>query len=245
MAKRGTKDWSDLLNRPDVLVVGTATSGFGPEAEVLEIAILDTLGEVRYEAPVLPEGPIQPDAGTLHDLTLETLREMGARSWPEHHEAVAALLRDADTVLAYNASHNSESIAQTAERYGLHLPGAQWRCLMLDYAVYRAAPDPKQERERQSDKTADYFENGEERRALGDATLALSLMQVVAEWQRFIASRDGLVQDLVEIRHELERRSDETGGGGLGGLLASFVRSFVWGCVIAGALLLLVLNANC
>ena len=245
MARRGTKDWSDLLNRPDVLVVGTATSGLGPEAEVLEIAILDTLGEVRYEAPVLPEGPIQPDSGTLYDLTLETLREMGARSWPEHHEAVAALLRDADTVLAYNASHNSESIAQTAERYGLHLPGAQWRCLMLDYAVYRAAPDPKQERERQSDKTADYFENGGERRALGDATLALSLMQVVAEWQRFIASRDGLVQDLVEIRHELERRSDETGGGGLGGLLASFVRSFVWGCVIAGALLLLVLNANC
>ena len=238
MAKRGTTDWSDLLQRPDVLIVGIATSGLGPEAELLEIAILDTLGAVRYEAPVLPEGPIQPDASARHDLTLDGLREMDAHSWPEHHGAVAALLRDADAVLAYNAAHTSQTIAQTAERYGLHLPGARWRCLMLDHAVYRAAPDPAQERETTSDKTADYLENGEERRALGDATLALSMMKVVVGWQRLSASSDRLVQDLVEMRHGLERRSDATGGGGLGGLL-------LLGCVFAVALLLLVQIANC
>ena len=245
MAKRGTPDWSDLLNRADVLVVGIAMSRLGPEAEVMEVAILDTLGEVRYQAPVLPAGPIHPDASALHDLTLEGLREMGARSWSDHHEAIAALLRDADTVLAYNASHISETIARTAQRCGLHPPAARWRCLMLDYAVYQAAPDPDQEREHQSDELADHLENGQERRALGDATLALSLMKVVAEWQRFIASRDGLVEDLVEIRHELKRRPQKTGGGGLGELLASAFNSLLWGCVLAVAILLLVLIGSC
>lgn len=245
MAKRGTTDWSDLLNRPDVLVVGTAMSRLGQDAEVMEIALLDTLGEVRYQAPVLPGGPIQPDASAVHDLTLEGLREMGARSWSEHHEAIAALLRDADAVLAYNASHISETIARTARRYGLHPPVARWRCLMLDYAVYQAAPDPNKEREHQSDELADHLQNGQERRALGVATLALTLMKVVAEWQRFIASRDGLVEDLVEIRHELKRRSDKTGSGGLGELLASAVNSILWGCVFAVAILLLVLIRNC
>lgn len=238
MAKHGTTDWPDLFERSDVLIVGIAASRLGPGAEVLEISILDTNGEVRYEASILPQGPIRPDAVERHGLTLEELRELGACSWPEHHEAVAALICDADAVLAYNASHTSETIAHTAERHGRHLPAARWRCLMLDYAVYRAAPDPDQERETLFDEIADYLENGEDLRALDVATLALSLLRAVAALQRFLASADGLDQHLVEIRHELGRRSDESRGGGLGG-------SLLWGCAFAIALLLLVLIADC
>ena len=49
------------------LVVDTETTGLGRRSEVLEVAIIDAdTGDVLYDAPVLPAGPIQRAAAAVH-----------------------------------------------------------------------------------------------------------------------------------------------------------------------------------
>ena len=45
------QEWSELLDRQDVLIFDTETTGNGERAELLEIAVIDTTGRVRYNAP--------------------------------------------------------------------------------------------------------------------------------------------------------------------------------------------------
>ena len=56
---------SDLLNREDVLILDTETTGLNENAEI--VAIVDTTGTTRYSAPIMPKGRI-PSAD-IHGLT--------------------------------------------------------------------------------------------------------------------------------------------------------------------------------
>ena len=126
-----------LLDRSDVLVVDVETTGFGKRAEVLAVAVIDTTGRVLLDTVSLPQGPIPRDASAVHGLTRDRLRSMGARPWPEVHADVAALVGAAAAVLAWNADYDRRLLAQTAERHGLTLPAATWRCAMKAEALTR------------------------------------------------------------------------------------------------------------
>lgn len=58
------KRWArDLLNRTDVLILDTETTGLGHTAELVELAIVDTTGKVLFDELVKPavEGPAQDE----------------------------------------------------------------------------------------------------------------------------------------------------------------------------------------
>ncbi len=54
--------WNDLLDREDVLIVDTETTGLDAKAEVIEIAAVDTCGKIRIHALTLPAGPVPREA---------------------------------------------------------------------------------------------------------------------------------------------------------------------------------------
>ena len=51
--------WKSLLDRRDVLIVDTETTGLDSTAEIIEIAMLDTTGKPRFEALALPAGRVR------------------------------------------------------------------------------------------------------------------------------------------------------------------------------------------
>ena len=126
-----------MLDRPDVLVVDVETTGFGPKAEVLAVAAIDTTGRVRLDTVSLPVGRIPRGASDVHGLTRACLRKLGARPWHDVHAELASLLRDAQAVIAWNADYDSRLLKQTAERHGLSLPSVPWHCAMRAEADYR------------------------------------------------------------------------------------------------------------
>ena len=63
----GTSGWADLLDRSDVLICDTETSGLGKGAQILEIALVDTMGETVFSSLVAPPKGlrIQADASAI------------------------------------------------------------------------------------------------------------------------------------------------------------------------------------
>lgn len=172
------RDWRALLNRKDVLIVDTETTGVDDQAEVIEVCALDTTGMERFSALALPQGRISRRNAAIHGLTLSALREEGARHWPEVHPSLADLLRATSAVLAWNAEFDRRMLAQTSARYGLPapLPRARWRDLLADYRQYRpAGPHGLQHaivRERAASTEIPH-------RAMNDCRMVLAVMRAV------------------------------------------------------------------
>ena len=132
------------MNRSDVLIVDTETTGVDPTVdEVVDIAVIDTVGQSFLDEMVMPTVEISADASRVHGLTTEILAEMQAKDWSEHHDSVCQLLQRAAVVLSYNAAFDEEVITRTAQIHALSVPrGIPWRCPMLDYSEWVGEPDP-------------------------------------------------------------------------------------------------------
>lgn len=130
------REWA---GRDDWVLMACNASGRGADAEFIEIAVVSAAGEVLFQQPVLPKGPISAAATAAHGLTAESLR--GAAIWPRLHRDVIALLTAAPYVLSYNALFHLRILEQTAARYDLKLPPLEFDCVMQAYAAYRAEAD--------------------------------------------------------------------------------------------------------
>ncbi len=144
--------WKDLLNRRDVLILDAETTGTKRDAEIVDLAILDTTGQVRFNSPIMPTGNLDTTgsliAADVHGLTLDNLRSMRAAEWPQHHDCVVGMLHRAARIVVWNAAFDSRMLRQTAAKHGLSLPlGIAWHCARLDFAaahgetcLYRGRP---------------------------------------------------------------------------------------------------------
>ena len=186
--------WAGLLNRPDVLILDTETTGVSNRSEVVDIALIDTCGHVVYEGLVLPQGRIPRAASDVHGLTRERLKSLGAKPWPELHASVATALRRAAVLLAYNLQFDIRLLNQTAERCNMPAgqppgggdPQRDGRCLMLEYAAWRKVPHEWRKGEwKWHTLEAAYARevrgrHRQDHRALADCQMALTLMRAVA-----------------------------------------------------------------
>lgn len=126
------RQWRALLNHPDTLIVVVSSYedrlALESQAEVVAVAVLDTLGTVRYEATSLPKAYVPEDER-------EEYRATGARPWPEVFRELALILSKGEVLLMWG--NDQCLIEQTANRYGLTLPQLAWRNLYLDYLQFR------------------------------------------------------------------------------------------------------------
>ena len=129
--------WDEFVERKDVLILDTETTGRGQYAEIIEIALIDTTGKVRFQSLCKPENSIPITAMRIHKITDRMVAD--ANTWTDIHKTVKKLFKQAEWVLAWNADFDERMLRQTANRYGL-----QWKNkyklhdLLQDYRELRS-----------------------------------------------------------------------------------------------------------
>ena len=171
------RDIPALLDRDDVLVLDTETTGIGSYAEVIEIVAVDTTGTLRLSALSIPGGAISQRSWEIHGLTADALHAMGAQPWPQVHPNVVSVLRSAKHVLAYRADSDARFLAQTAALHGLALPPVQWADVRPAYV--EARPGGSHSLAEAMRREALAWE-GQHHRAEADCRAVLSLMRALA-----------------------------------------------------------------
>ena len=133
--RRGAVTWARwALATRNVVLLDTETTGLDSQAEVLEIALLSTQGEVLFDSLVRPLGPIPVAATAVHQLDADAVAQ--APSFRELHPRLVALLRKR-FVVVYNAAFDRRILDQTCARYDIAaLRPAAWHCAMLEYAKF-------------------------------------------------------------------------------------------------------------
>lgn len=175
-----SRKWSSLLNRRDVLIVDTETTGLSKSAEVIEIVALDTTGKVRFHALSMPQEAIPVDASNIHGLTRARLRKLRAKPWPHAHTKLASILENAKVLIAWNASFDRRMLEQTAARHGLHFGVAlPWRDALKDYRPFR--PGLRSYSLGNVMQSERLRFNGQAHRAEADCRAVLSIMRSVAQ----------------------------------------------------------------
>ena len=160
--------WAYLLDRDDVLVLDTQTTGLDADAEVTDVAVINTRGRVL----------------------LDDLRRAGATSYRDVHGPLMRVLDRASTVCVYNAGFDMQMIEQSAARHGLDANiGADVVCIMEEYANFYTNDGrwPKLDTAAEAEGVS---VGGARHRPLTDARLTLNIMRAVVERERAQARRD-------------------------------------------------------
>jgi DNA polymerase-3 subunit epsilon len=124
---------------PRVVYLDTETTGFGPRAEIVDIAVVSASGELLFESLVKPERRIPPETSAIHGIYDADVRH--APQWDDLYDALAEIL-DGRRILVYNVTFDRQMVTQECGRYALSAPAADWECAMKKYAGFHGNWDP-------------------------------------------------------------------------------------------------------
>lgn len=139
----------DLLEREDVRIIDTETTGLNDYDEIVEVAIIDTKGNVLFHSLLCPKrASIHPNAQEKNGLTMEILQN--APTYEDVFEDIQKCL-NGKLSLAYNAEYDARLLMQTHEKYRNKSisPSAsadlklQMDCIMKAWAVFVGEWNPK------------------------------------------------------------------------------------------------------
>ena len=157
--------WANEILDSDALIIDTETTGLPnktPNVEIIELAMLNTRGEVVFDSLFKPSIPI-PNA-EIHKITDKMVRK--SPTIVEKWEEICNLMRGR-TIVTYNAKFDREVFHTTSEVYDLTLPDdCQWHCAMQAWWTFNDLPYTRLP--------------DSQHRALGDARAALGLIQQMA-----------------------------------------------------------------
>ncbi len=119
--------------RQKAYFLDTETTGLNEHAEIVEIAVIDSAGNLIYEALLRPQQPIPPRVIAIHGIT-DTMVAGAPHFW-ECHQQLNDLLAGR-LLIAYGAGFDSRMLAQTCRRYDLPLIASDWACAMEMYRAH-------------------------------------------------------------------------------------------------------------
>jgi DNA polymerase-3 subunit epsilon len=124
-----------LIRSGDFVILDTETTGLGSDAEICQIAIIDSSGNVLLDQLVKPQKPIPASATAIHHISNEMVKD--APSWLNVNEKVWQLLHGKQ-VIVYNAEYDFRLIAQS-EKACEPLALSDWHtiqrhCAMLHFS---------------------------------------------------------------------------------------------------------------
>jgi DNA polymerase III subunit epsilon len=123
----------EAIDDPRVIYLDTETTGFGPRAEIVDIAVVNAAGEVVLESLVQPNRRIPADATAIHGITNADVKN--APAWCELYEDLLRVLAGR-RVIVYNVIFDRQMVNQACDRYSLPAPAADWECAMRKYAGF-------------------------------------------------------------------------------------------------------------
>lgn len=117
------------------LILDTETTGLTKNAEIIEISIIDTHGNVLLDTLVKPSKRMRADnkASQIHGITNEHLAD--APKWSEIHDQVCEILKNRKVII-YNSSFDTRLLHQTAAKYNLEVPNFIPQCAMQLYGYW-------------------------------------------------------------------------------------------------------------
>jgi DNA polymerase III epsilon subunit-like protein len=115
-------------------VVDLETTGLGPRAQPVEVAVVGPGGDLVFESLVRPEIEIEPGAVRLHGLDAAALA--AAPSFAQIHPELSSAV-DGRVVIAYWAVFDRTILERACESAGLPALACQWECAHERYAVWR------------------------------------------------------------------------------------------------------------
>ncbi len=165
----------NLLERDDVLILDTETTGTGKRAEVIEVSVINTKGETLLDTLVKPKIlTMNPFAGRVHGITLGMLAD--APTWPTILPALADLA-DRRTVLAWNAPFDARMLRGSSALWGLSHPSWLFVCAMRLYARKHATRSRGLHKAVADEGLTHLFDLHKSHRALGDVTFVLEVLK--------------------------------------------------------------------
>jgi DNA polymerase III subunit epsilon len=129
-----------VVDDPRVIYLDTETTGFGPRAEIVDIAVVSAAGEVVLESLVQPTRRIPADATAIHGITNADVKD--APGWCDLYKDLLQVLAGR-RVIVYNVIFDRQMVNQACERYDLAAPAADWECAMRKYAGFYGDWDPR------------------------------------------------------------------------------------------------------
>jgi len=200
--------WNESKN---VVILDTETTGLY-EAEIVEIAVIDTSGNVLLNTLVKPKNGIPEEVTAIHGITNEMVA--GAPTWPEVWEQLYSIL-NGKKVLIYNSDFDirlmKESFYPWEDELGWErvdklielIDELDTDCVMKIYATLINAPKWLKLREAAGRETA--------HRALDDcmATLEVVKKAYKPEFTELDYHRIGLYEEYQYIEGALERITEE------------------------------------
>lgn len=168
-----------VLREHNVVFLDTETTGLDAQSEVIEIAVVDSQGNVLIDSLVRPTGQIPLAAATIHGIFDHHVAQ--APPWVDLFPALASACRNR-VVVVYNAGYDSRLIHQSCLLAGVDPPASIFQCAMQAYAHFYAGYSGSRRPKNQRLETAARAFSLEipNHRALGDALTCLGVVQGMA-----------------------------------------------------------------
>ena len=132
--KRSSKWAAEFLANPKAVILDSETAGLDDDDQIVEIAIIDPLGNVLLDTLVKPLGPIPAAATAIHGITDEMVAE--AHTFAQLLPRIEAIIEDR-SVAIYNAAFDFRLLRQSAQAWGLESQTeAGYYCVMEAYAEW-------------------------------------------------------------------------------------------------------------
>ena len=135
LARESARLWAaELGQRADVAFLDTETTGLRRDDEVVEIAVVDGLGQTLIDTLVRPRKRIPAEVIRIHGITNEMVA--AAPSWAELLPELTALLERLQVIVVYNAPFDARMIDQSCLAHRLPPLRPSWHCAMRRYAEF-------------------------------------------------------------------------------------------------------------
>lgn len=122
------KQLLDIVRGGSFLVLDTETTGLGGDAEICQIAIIDSSGETLLDTLVKPTKPIPAEATAIHGITNEMVAN--APSLPVEH--IFELL-SGQQVIVYNVAYDTQMLYKSVD--AAQLPQVDWNVIANWYCA--------------------------------------------------------------------------------------------------------------
>jgi len=129
-----------LMADPAVVFLDTETTGLGPEAEVVDLAVVGWNGGVLLETLIKPIGEIPRESSAVHGIRASDVAS--APSWSEVHGMLCKLL-EGRPIVVYNAPFDRRMVEQCGARHMMPLPLLRWECAMRAFARFDEVRDSR------------------------------------------------------------------------------------------------------
>lgn len=167
----------EFLNSDKYLILDTETTGLDWNDEIIELAILDTKGNVLYESMFKPNQEIPREATSIHGITDDMVKD--CPNFASEWEKIWTIIKD-KTLLIYNDNFDTSMLYRTLEQHEIVLED-DFRfnsfCIMKFYQNYQ------QDRRWTSLSNACWemdVKIKQDHRALDDCQMVLELIKAIA-----------------------------------------------------------------